>query len=134
MIGALEDVGIGYDQQNAFGRTFHQAALGFEHGDARALRTDQRPRYVKSALRQEIIQVVAGDSARNVGITLTNEIAVRGGNCFQPGIDLAAPSAQVNEAFQFVAGSGSDSHSAAIVGEDVEGLDVVIGTSRHYPM
>ena len=83
VVGALVNVGIGDDQQHALGRTFDQAAGGFENGDAGAFRADQRARNVKAVFREQEIQVVAGDAARDVGVTAADQIAVGVGDVFQ---------------------------------------------------
>ena len=70
VVGALVDVGIGDDQQHALGRTLDQAAGSFEHGDAGPFRSDQRAGYVEAVLRKQVVQVIAGDAARDVGIAL----------------------------------------------------------------
>ena len=40
VVGALINVGIGDNQEHAFGRAFDQAAGGFENGDAGAFGAD----------------------------------------------------------------------------------------------
>ena len=66
MVGALIDVGIGDDQQDALRRALDQAACGFEHGGAGAFGADQRARDVEAVFRQQVVQVVAGDAAGNI--------------------------------------------------------------------
>ncbi len=51
----------------------HQPHSGFEHRDTGRLGADHRARNVETILRQQLIQVVTGDSARDIGEALTNE-------------------------------------------------------------
>ena len=88
MVGALINIGIGDHQQHAFGRTFDQAARRFENSDAGAFGANERARNVEAILRQKIVQVVAGDAARDVGKALADEIAVGGGDGLQFGVDF----------------------------------------------
>ena len=84
VIGALIYVWIGNHQEHSFRRAFDQAARGFERGDASALRADQGSRHVKAVFRQQLIQVVAGDAARNVGIFFADGIAILFGEAWSP--------------------------------------------------
>ena len=84
VIGALKNIWIGDDQQHALGRAFDQTASRFEHCDAGAFRSDQRPRNVESVLGKKKIQVVAGDAARNFGKALADKIAIVVGEVFNP--------------------------------------------------
>ena len=136
MIGALINVGIGDDQQHAFGRTLDQAAGGFENGDAGAFGADESAGNVESILGQEVVQVVAGDAARDVGKALADEIAVGGGNAiaawcrFRRGVRLAERMCSKFPASRCCA----DLHAHAVVGEDFEGFDVVVGLAGHDGM
>ena len=132
VIGALINVGISDDQQHALRRAFDQAASGFENRDAGAFGPDQGAGDVESILGQEIVQVVAGDAARNFGKTLADEIAVGSGDTLQSGVDfaaVAAPSSQ--DATEFFVGCRANLHAEAVVGEDFQSLDVVVGLAGH---
>ena len=83
MIGTLVNVGIGEDQQNPFGRAFHEAASGFKNGDAGAFGADERAGYMEAVFRKKIIQVVAGDAAGDFGKALPDQIAVLIGDLLQ---------------------------------------------------
>ena len=76
MVGALINVGIGDDEQHALGRTLDEAAGGFENCGAGAFGADQRAGDVETIFRQQVIQVVAGDAARDVGEVLADEVGV----------------------------------------------------------
>ena len=76
VVGALINVGIGDDEQHALGRTFDQAAGGFEDGGAGSFGADQSAGDVESVFGQQVIQVVAGDAAGDVGELLADEVGV----------------------------------------------------------
>ena len=76
MVGALINVGIGDDQQHALRRALDQAASRFENGDTGSFGSDERARNMKAVFRQQVIQVVAGDAARNIGKSLADEVAI----------------------------------------------------------
>ena len=134
VIGALINVGIGDDEQHALRRAFDQAASRFENRDAGAFGSDQGAGHVESVLGQEKIQVVAGDAARNFGKTLADEIAVGGGDALQSGVDLAAAAAGFADALEFFIGCCADFHAEAVIGEDFQILDVVVGLAGHHGM
>ena len=75
-IGALKDIGISDDKEHAFLRTLHQPAGRFENGDAGTFRSHQSTRHVETVFREQVIQVVAGDAARNIGVAFSDEIGV----------------------------------------------------------
>ena len=78
VIGALINVGIGDDEQHALRRTFDQAACGFENRGAGSFGADQGAGDVESVFGEQVVQVVAGDAAGNVGEFLADEIGVVG--------------------------------------------------------
>ncbi len=134
VVGALINVGIGDDQQHAFGRAFDQPARGFENRDAGTFGADEGAGNVESILGQEEVQVVAGDAARNVGKALADKIGVGGGDGLQFVIDFGAPAAGRTDAFEFRARRGPDLHVYAVIGEDFERFDVVVGFASHDGM
>ena len=61
------DVGVAeHHQGRVRGRHGHQLQLGAQHGDQRRLAADEQPGDVEAVLRQQGVQVVAGDAARDV--------------------------------------------------------------------
>ena len=101
-IGGEEDIGVADDEKHALGRALDQAASGFEDGDAGAFGADESARYVETVFRKQVVQVVAGDAARDVGITLADELAVGVGEILEGGVDFAAASACADDGFEFV--------------------------------
>ena len=134
VIGTLINVGIGDDEQHAFRRAFDQAAGRFENRDAGAFGADKGAGHVESVLGQEKIQVVAGDAARNFGKTLADEIAVGSGDTLQSRVDFSAVAARFADATELFVGCRANLHAEAVVGEDFQSLDVVIGLAGHHRM
>ena len=64
------------------------AHSGLQHGDAGALCAHQGAGYVEAVLGQQLVQVVAGNAARNLGKALPDQVAVGIPDACQPGIDL----------------------------------------------
>ncbi len=82
VVGALKNVGIGYDQENALRRAFDQAAGGFEDCGAGSFGTDQGAGDVEAVFGEEVVEVVAGDAAGDWGEFLADLIAVGFGDLF----------------------------------------------------
>ena len=61
----------------------NQPRLRFEHRDASAFRADQRARDVETIFRQKLIQIVAGNAARNFRIFFADQIGVFVAQIFQ---------------------------------------------------
>ena len=87
---------------------------------------------MKAIFRQQIIQVIAGDAARDVGKFLADETGVLIGNICQTAVDLATPSGFSADPSQIIGRSLPDFHAHAVVGDDFEFFDVVVGLSRHH--
>ena len=132
VVGALINVGIGDDQQHALGRAFDQAAGGFENRDARAFGADQCAGDVESILGQKVVQVVAGDAAGNVRESAGGPDRHRWRRWFavwcrfRRGVRLAAEMRSSS-----ARGRGADFHAQAVVGEDFQFFDVVVGLAGH---
>ena len=88
VVGALINVGIGDDQQNALRWALDQAAGGFEDCGAGAFGADQGAGDVESVFGEQVVEVVAGDAAGDVGEFLADQVGVLGGDLLQGGVDL----------------------------------------------
>src|ERR1019366_7633294 len=130
-VAALVNVRISNHQQDPFGRALHQAASGFENCDTGAFRSHQRAGNMKTVFRQKLIQVVSGNAARDFGKPGANQISVVIAQEFQPGIDFAAPAAFANDSVGFRVAGLAYFHAQAVVGEDLQFFDVVVGLARH---
>ena len=134
VIGALVDVGIGDQQQDSRRRAFHQAARGLQHRDAGAFGPDQRAGHVEAIFGQQEVEVVARNPAGNIGIALANQVGILIPEFFQAGIDFSPPAAFADDLLQFRIAGLAYFQTKAVVGEDIESFDVVVGLSRHDGM
>src|ERR1041384_4302311 len=89
---------------------------------------------MKAVLRQEPWQVVARDTPWNVGVGLTDKIGVTIAQCFQSAVDFTASAVIPHLIGKLVVIGFSDAHPRAIIHQDIELLDVVIGFARHHGM
>ena len=80
VIGALENVGIGDYEEHSMLRAFDEAAGGFEDCGAGSFGADEGAGDVESVFGEEIVEVVAGDAAGDLGEFLADEIGVGGGD------------------------------------------------------
>ncbi len=70
-VGALENVAAANRQQHTRRGTLNQAAGSFQHSYASSLGANQRASDIEAVFRKKKVQVIAGDSARNIRIALT---------------------------------------------------------------
>src|SRR5581483_4976724 len=139
VVGALVDVGIGDDQQNPLRRALDQPAGGLQRCGAGSFRAHQGAGYVEAIFRQQVMQVVAGDATRDVGEFLADEVCVLIGDLLQGYADLfrTFDAAGGHAPRRFASGSGADegvhpyTQTGAIVGDNLEGFDVVVGFAAH---
>ena len=97
----------------------------------RPLGADQRARDVEAVLGQQLVEVVAGDAARDVRVSARGSGRRSGRAARRARVDLAAPAAGADDR---AASSSSlvapTVRRGAVVGEDLELLDVVGGARR----
>src|SRR6266446_2034422 len=75
------------DEQRPRWRTLDQTAGGFEHRDASSFRADERARHVKAVFGEQVVEVVSGNAARNVGELAANLLSVAVGDGVESSID-----------------------------------------------
>ena len=131
-VGREVDVREPEHEQRPARRARHEARRRLEDRDARALRPDQRARHVEAVLRQQEVEVVAGHPARDLREPRAHEVAVPVAYPREPGVDLADPAAFADARLQRVRRRRAHAHAHAVVGQDVELVDVVVGLARHH--
>ena len=62
------------------GGLWHEPQPGLQHGDAGALGADQRAGDVEAVLGQQLVEIVAGDAARNFRIARADQVGVAARN------------------------------------------------------
>src|SRR5438874_11880007 len=85
-----------------------------EDESAGALGAGQRGGYVEAALREQVVEVVAGDTPRDVGVPPPDLVRVAVAQLGQPPVDL-----------RVAGGALADVEAAPVVQQDVELVDVV---------
>ena len=101
---------------------------------AGAFGTDQRARHVEAVLRQQFIEVIAGDAARNARKFLAHQIGIAVAEARETRIDLAHAAAAANERVELLGAGAAHGHARAVVEHDVERLDVVDGLAAQQPV
>ncbi len=89
---------------------------------------------MKSALGQQIVEVIAGHATRDVGIALANEIRVTVAQVAQRGVHLPPAPAVFDDAPQLVLVDGSYGHSRAVGEHNFELFHVVRRPPGHDRM
>src|ERR1019366_7540707 len=116
VVGADVNIGPSDNEQHARRGTLDEAAGGFENGDASAFGADQRARHVKAAFGEQVVEVVSGNAARNVGKLAADLLAVAVGEGLEAGVDFGAASTFANEAVEIVGAGRAHVQALAAVG------------------
>src|SRR6185503_9156935 len=133
-IGAFEYIATANHNQQALGGTGYKPASDLESGHTGSLGTNQCPSNMEAILRKQVVQVIAGNAARDVRIFLTHELAVLIANATQPSVDLCLPPPRDDDAVEFSLAGLADLEPNSIVGKDFEFLDVLVRLPRHDRM
>ena len=132
VVGRVVDVGIAQHQQRARRGGVDQLERRLEHGHAGALAAHQRPADVKAPLGQQLVEVVARDPSRDVGIAAAHEVGVAVAQIAQRRVDLSPPPARGHDGLELLLARGPDPQAKAVVGEHLELVHVVGGATRHH--
>src|SRR6516225_9669242 len=89
---------------------------------------------MEAVFGKEKRQVVAGNSAGNVRIFLADEARVLAANRFQSRVNLGATASLADDVIELGFASRSYAHAQAVVGQDLEFLDVAVSLARHDRM
>ena len=127
VIGGFEGVFVADADQRAVLRTVNEADLRFENYGAGAFGANQRARHVKITLGQKLVEVVAGNAARNLRELGANQRFVLIANGAQLGVDFGRAPAGVNDLREFGIGGGADGHLRAVGKNDAQLFNVVDG-------
>ena len=85
----------------------HQVQRRFQDGDQSAFRADQGAGDVEAVLRQQSVEVVAGDAARQLRKALRISSAYLSRNALSLGVNLAAAAACADDGLQSRSGDVS---------------------------
>src|ERR1700687_423077 len=131
VVGTDVNIGPSNDKQHARRRTFDQAAAGFENRDASAFGANQSARHVKAVFGEQVVEVVSGNAAWNVGKLAAGLLAIAVGEGLEAGGGLSAAAPFANEAVEVVGAGRANVHALAAVGEHFQRLDVVVRLAGH---
>src|SRR5260221_13483836 len=134
MITGGVNVGIAKHQERASRRAVYQANGCLQDGDTGTFRANQGPRDMEPVFWQELIEVVARDAARNVGEALPDQTSISIAQGLKASVDLAAPAALLNDAFEVLVACPAGAHAQAIIGQYLQFFDVIIRFAGHYRM
>src|SRR2546421_1820120 len=134
MVAANVNVWIAEHEQRACRRTFDQARCCLEYSNTRTFSSNQCSSYIKAIFWQQLIQVIARDTAGNFWEPLANEVGVLIAEVFEPGINLAASSPLFDDALEFFVAGLAHSQAETIVCENVQLFDVIDRLAGHYRM
>src|SRR6185312_14517368 len=115
-------------------RPGNEAQRGCEGESASALRADQSARDMEALLRQEVVEIVAGDAARDVGIAPPDLIAVAVAQGAERAIDLGAPAAAAHDEIERLVRGRADAQAQPVIGENLQLLDIVDGLAAEHGM
>src|SRR5690625_27384 len=131
MVAGGVDIGVAEDDEGALGGAVDQADGRLEDRDAGPLGPGEGAGDVKAIFGEELVEVVAGDAARDIGEALADQVGVAVADRPEPRIDLAAAAPLGDDRLELGLGGGADTHTEPVVGEDLELLDIVRGPAGH---
>ena len=125
LVGGEVNIVEAEHHQREASRTGHQPQRRRERDPERPFRADQRARQVAPALRQKLVEVVAGDAARNFRITPPNLISRALYERARRGINLALAAAARRQRRRLALAACTERQPRAVVERDFQRLDVV---------
>src|SRR5579864_6211532 len=131
VVRRVVDMLVTQTQRGAFLGPVHEPDLGSENHDACAFSAYQRFGNVEAALRKKLIEAIARDAARNVGIAGAYEFGISIAQGTQAQIDFSATTAGVHDLFELRVRGWTNAHTLAVIGKDVEFQNVVHRASCH---
>ena len=98
---------------------------GGENISAGALGANESTRNMEVVLRQQLVEIVAGDAARDARKLFADESGVAVAEACKSAVDLADAATTMDERVKTFGRRGSDRHTRAVVENDIERFDVV---------
>ncbi len=124
MVCRNESILIPDSNQRPMLRAGDQLDLGFEHRHASALGPHQRASHIES-LGQQVVEVVARDTARNLRKPGPYLIGILFADRAQRGVNLGRPPALAKDAIKIVTGRRANSHLRSVVQQNPQLFDIV---------
>ncbi len=133
-IGGEECVIEAKHGEHAEGRAGGEVQRGGEDIGACALRPDQRARNIEVALRKQLVEVIAGDTAWDAGKLFSNESGVTVADAREARVDLTDAASSEDKCIKTLGRCGSNGHARAVVENDVERFNVVYDLAAEQAM
>ncbi len=134
MVGRPEHVRVAEQQRASVLRARDEADGRVQHVRARSLRPDERAGDVEPVLGQELVEVVAGHAAGDVGIFGADPVGDPVSEIAELLIDLAAPPSGRDDPLELLVGRRAYREARPVVQHDVELEHVVARLARHQRM
>src|SRR4051812_5303692 len=132
MVAGLVGTRVAEDEQRARGWAVDQTHLRPQDRSHRSLGADDGARDVEALLRQQLVQVVAGDASRDVHVARPYLIGIPVTQIPQLLVDLTLPAAFLDYLIGFFLGVAADGHAGSVMQDDVKLVYVVRGSPRHH--
>jgi hypothetical protein len=124
-------VGVADDEEGPIPRARHQPELRLQRERAGALGPDQRAGHIEAVLREELVEVVAGDPAGDLGEARADLVGVAVAERSEPGVDLGAAPTAGDDGGQLLVARRAHPHAEAIIGQDLQLLHIVHRLAAH---
>ena len=125
-VGSLEDIRITRNDQGAAAWVLHEPQFGGEDDNAGRLRTNECAGDMEAVLGQQVVEVVAGDAARDLWEVLAYQRAVLITQSAQTGIDFTATATSGDDGLEFVFRGRSNGKDSAVVEQNLQLQRVVV--------
>src|SRR5579884_2542163 len=119
MVSCMVHIWVAQNQECACRWTTHKAGSGFQHGNTRVFCANQGASNMKAVLGEQLVKIVARNTARNLGKALSNQVSVFVTQGFHVGVYLASPSTFLNNACEFLIAGLANPHAQTIIGENI---------------
>jgi hypothetical protein len=133
-VAGEEDVGVAEHEQGPHRGAGHETQRRLQDHGARPLGAHQGASHVATLLGQQLVEVVARHPPGDVDEAAADQLAVAISDRAQAGVDLTPPPALADDAGELLVAGGPDVQAQAVVGEDLQLLDVVSGAAGHDRM
>jgi hypothetical protein len=100
VVAGRRHIGVGEQDRDPLLRAVDQPHLRPEDGAQRPLAADEGAGDVEALLGQEVVEVVARDPARDLGVALADQVGVAVTEVAEPRVDLAAAPALGHDALE----------------------------------
>ncbi len=126
-IGGEKWIAEAEDGEHAEGRAGGEVERGGDDGGAGAFGADQRAGDVEVVLGQQLVEVVAGDAARNARELFPHQGGVAVADALEAGVDLAHAASGADERVELVGRRDANGHARPVVEHDLERFHIVNG-------